>query len=519
MSALATNWTVWLAPDARCQSTNPLITSFVQSSLPANYQSTLTPYDTARTLHKAVAKALKYEEPPPAIDAVGVLEDGIGDCGGFSALLVASLRNVGIPARCISGFRQGEQIPHVRVEFHLPGTEWIVADPTDGNTNDPTGTYAYDFGVTSDGNRYVAVDAGDAHELPYNTFEFIQIPNTYYFGGTGGSYTSFYALAFTPSVAVLASPSDAATVTGEGAYTAGTSVQIGATANTGWTFTAWSDGNTQNPRTVTVPEAGTNYIASFTSESTNSSTATITVLADPTDGGTVTGGGVFTVDSSQQISATANSGFSFVSWSDGGPQTHDIVVPSNGGTYTATFTAITSNSCTYTFSPSSVTLTEKGSVKTVSVKAKGTHCDWTASTTNSWITITPGSSSGTGNGKVEFTVPGNTNAIALSGAITIAGETYIVNQASGGCTYKLSPKEGKLKANSGTATITVTPNLSDCDWTAVSTNSFITIISGASGTGKGTVTYSVPANATSNVLTGSIAVAGQTFTVIQAGVK
>ena len=243
------------------------------------------------------------------------------------------------------------------------------------------------------------------------------------------------------------------------------------------------------------------------------------MLADPTDGGTVTGGGVFTVDSSQQISATANSGFSFVSWSDGGPQTHDIVVPSNGGTYTATFTAITSNSCTYTFSPSSVTLTEKGSVKTVSVKAKGTHCDWTASTTNSWITITPGSSSGTGNGKVEFTVPGNTNAIALSGAITIAGETYIVNQASGGCTYKLSPKEGKLKANSGTATITVTPNLSDCDWTAVSTNSFITIISGASGTGKGTVTYSVPANATSNVLTGSIAVAGQTFTVIQAGVK
>ena len=111
MSALATNWTVWLAPDARCQSTNPLITSFVQSSLPANYQSTLTPYDTARTLHKAVAKALKYEEPPPAIDAVGVLEDGIGDCGGFSALLVASLRNVGIPARCISGLPPGRTNP------------------------------------------------------------------------------------------------------------------------------------------------------------------------------------------------------------------------------------------------------------------------------------------------------------------------------------------------------------------------------------------------------------------------
>ncbi len=52
MSTLATNWTVWLAPDARCESTNPLITSFVQTSLPTNYLSTLTPYDTARTLHK-----------------------------------------------------------------------------------------------------------------------------------------------------------------------------------------------------------------------------------------------------------------------------------------------------------------------------------------------------------------------------------------------------------------------------------------------------------------------------------
>ena len=82
-----------------------------------------------------------------------------------------------------------------------------------------------------------------------------------------------------------------------------------------------------------------------------------------------------------------------------------------------------------------------------------------------------------------------------------AKPTPLIRQA-GGCTFKLSPKSGKLKAAGGTATIKVTPNLSDCDWTAVSTNGFITITGGASGTGKGSVTYSVPANATSNVLTG-----------------
>ena len=152
------------------------------------------------------------------------------------------------------------------------------------------------------------------------------------------------------------------------------------------------------------------------------------------------------------------------------------------------------------------------------MKTKGTDCDWTASTTNSWITITPAAAA-PGSGKVEFTVPGNTNTTALSGAITIAGETYTVNQDAGGCTFKLSPKDGKLKDTGGTATIKVTPNLSDCDWTAVSNDGFITITSGASGTGKGTVTYSVPANATSNILTGSVTVAGETFTVIQAGAK
>jgi transglutaminase-like putative cysteine protease len=515
MSTLTTNWTVWLAPDGRCESTNPVITSFVQASLPTDYLTTMTPYDTARSLHQTVMKTLKYEEPPPAIDAVGVLQDGIADCGGYSALLVACLRNVGIPARCISGFRQGDEIPHVRVEFHLPGTEWIIADPTDGNTNDPTGTYAYDFGVTSDANRYVAVDAGDAHILPYFTYEFIQVPNYYTFGGTGNSYTPFYALASTPSVAVEASPSDAATVTGEGAYTAGTSVQIDATANPGWTFTAWSDGNTQNPRTVTVPEAGTNYIANFVSESTNnSSTATITVSANPTDGGTVTGGGTFTVGSSQAISASANSGWTFTSWSDGGAQTHNITVPSGGATYTANFTA-TTPTCTYTLSATSVSLAAKGGAETVSVKAKGTGCDWTATSNDPFITITSGSS-GTGNGTVKFIVPGNTSTSPLTGTITIAGQTVTVNQASGGCSFALSPKDEKLKDTGGTGKVAVTPNFTDCDWTAVSNDGFITVTAGASGAGKGSVSYTVAANTTTLPLTGSISIGGENFVIDEA---
>lgn len=187
MDAMTTNWTQWLAPDSWAESTNALIAGFVQQSLPANYRSTLTPYDTARTLHKAVAKKLSYGLVTDA-DAVTVLQNGVANCGGFSALLTACLRNVGIPARLISGFWQGDtwqgddQV-HIRVEFYLPGAGWMVADPTASHTFDPTGTYAYDFGFVPDANGFFAMDVGGAHILPYWNFGELQVPNFLWFGG------------------------------------------------------------------------------------------------------------------------------------------------------------------------------------------------------------------------------------------------------------------------------------------------------------------------------------------------
>jgi hypothetical protein len=180
----------------------------------------------------------------------------------------------------------------------------------------------------------------------------------------------------------------------------------------------------------------------------------------------------------------------------------------------------TNNSpCIFNVTPPSVTLSAKGGPKTVSVSAKGTNCGWSASTTNDFITITS-AGSGTGNGKVSFNVPGNTNASELVGTIDIAGQAVSITQETvGGCKFTLSPTVGKVKAAGGLAKVSVKANLSDCEWTAVSTDSFITIRTGSMGTGNGVVTYSVASNTTANSVTGSIAVAGQSLTVIQAGVK
>jgi transglutaminase-like putative cysteine protease len=188
MQALPANVSEWLAPDVNCESTNSQIAAFVQQSLPANYTTTLTPYDTARMLHLAVMKKLTYQTPTLYGDAVNVLQVGVADCGGFAALLTASLRNAGIPARRISGFWQGDGWQndvqwHIRVEFYLPGAGWLVADPTAGNSDDPTGTYPYDFCCVPDANSFFAMDVGDSHILPYCTFAELQVPNFLWFGG------------------------------------------------------------------------------------------------------------------------------------------------------------------------------------------------------------------------------------------------------------------------------------------------------------------------------------------------
>ncbi len=56
---------------------------------------------------------------------------------------------------------------------------------------------------------------------------------------------------------------------------------------------------------------------------------------------------------------------------------------------------------------------------------------------------------------------------------------------------------------------------SGCAWTASSSVAWVTVLAGASGTGNGAVAFSVAANPGS-VRTGTVTVAGQTFTVTQA---
>ena len=99
-----------------------------------------------------------------------------------------------------------------------------------------------------------------------------------------------------------------------------------------------------------------------------------------------------------------------------------------------------------------------------------------------------------------------------SGEVSYAG-----NGSPGACVYSISPGSSTASATGGSGTVAVSTQ-SGCAWTAVSGASWISIASGASGTGSGTVGYTVSSNSGS-ARTAVSTIAGQAFTLAQSGLQ
>lgn len=95
---------------------------------------------------------------------------------------------------------------------------------------------------------------------------------------------------------------------------------------------------------------------------------------------------------------------------------------------TVTVQCLASSPCEFSINPSSQSFTAAGGSNTVDVTTAN-GCDWSASSNATWITITSGSS-GSGNGTVDYLVAANTGP-ARSGTMTVAGETFTVDEATG----------------------------------------------------------------------------------------
>jgi transglutaminase-like putative cysteine protease len=92
-------------------------------------------YEQARWIY-GEALALLEPDPRGAVDPVEAVETGTASSVGYAALMVAGLREVGVPAREVCGVLFLDDVRSVRhrwVEFFLDGFGWFPADPALGD--------------------------------------------------------------------------------------------------------------------------------------------------------------------------------------------------------------------------------------------------------------------------------------------------------------------------------------------------------------------------------------------------
>ena len=83
-------------------------------------------------------------------------------------------------------------------------------------------------------------------------------------------------------------------------------------------------------------------------------------------------------------------------------------------------------------------------------------------------------------------------------------------------TFALNPSSQNFGSAGSTGIVNVA-STGSCSWTAASNDAWITVTSGTPGTGNGTVGFNVAANPGDTQRTGSVTIAGKTFTVMQDG--
>jgi len=166
--------------------------------------------------------------------------------------------------------------------------------------------------------------------------------------------------------------------------------------------------------------------------------------------------------------------------------------------------------CSYSIAPGNQNISAAGGTGTPVAVSTSNECQWGATSNASWIAITSGTS-GSGNGAVAISIAGNTGS-ARTGTLTIAGQSATVTQDA--CSYAIAPTTQNIGGAGGSATPVSVTTLNSCQWTARSNTAWISVTSGAAGSGNGSVGISVTANPGS-ARTGSLTIAGRTSTIEQ----
>jgi len=188
----------------------------------------------------------------------------------------------------------------------------VNADPTEGGT--VSGSDTYDCGTLAP----ITASPNACYEFTGWTGEDITdtsaASTTVLMDDDKTVTANFEVIEYT--LTVNASPAEGGTVTGNGTYDCGTLAPITASPNACYEFVNWSGtgiNDTSAASTTVLMDGDKTVTANF-----EVIEYTLTVNADPAEGGTVSGGDSYECDSYAEISATANPCYEFVNWSGTG---------------------------------------------------------------------------------------------------------------------------------------------------------------------------------------------------------
>ncbi len=123
---------------------------------------------------------------------------------------------------------------------------------------------------------------------------------------------------------------------------------------------------------------------------------------------------------------------------------------------------------------------------------------------------------GQGDGSVSYSVAANAVPASRYGSLVVASATVSLTQAAASCAFTLSRTHAAVPAAGGVSTVGVS-TISGCAWSAGAIDSWVTVTAGQNGNASGTVTLSIAGNAGA-ARTGQAVIAGQRYTLVQAGI-
>lgn len=318
-------------------------------------------------------------------------------------------------------------------------------------------------------------------------------------------------------------------------------------------------GSTGNP--ASGPAGATTYAWTITNGTFTSATNTQTITYTAGASGSVTLGLTVTnaagCGTANSVGVTINANPSTPAVAFNGPQT--VTVTGSSGTFTLTFKGQTTVAMPFNSSASfvqnklfalstigvgGVTVTLSGNVYTITFSglqfgpqplmtgagsggasvavtilvcggSTGNQATAPASSSYAW-TISNGTITSATNIQTITYSTGGSGTVTLNLTVTnasgcTANSSVIVTTKA----IALNLDHQSFAGNGGTGAVNVAPTDVSCAWTASTAATFIHITSGSSGTGNGTVQYSVDANPGPTIRSNTITIAGQTFTVYQ----